>query len=255
MFPDWKDRERWLFVTPHDDDPVIAGGLLLAQARAAGVEVRIRIATDGRMGYTPSVSSGEIVRRRQEESISAFGKLGIDDVDWWGYPDSRLHIFAGRFSVPTDDTADESIHTYLGYTGLQNSIVAELRSYRPTRLFLMSANDYHPDHKIVHQEAMISLFHGQSDIWPELGPPIDARPWVHELAVYRPFLSPPDIRIQSDRETFQTKLDAIADFSSQTQIVTLVEAIRNAGAVEYVRSYRFDTYDPSIYNGLFDGDE
>lgn len=269
VFPDWSDSERWLFVSPHDDDPAVAGGLLLALANEAGVSVRVRIATDGSMGYTSQVTAEEVVSRRQEETLRSFLRFGVDDVAWWSYPDTQLYRWQGRFLANStrngagvgDAIADAATHraatghSVAGYTGLQNSIVAELRSFQPTRVFVLSSNDYHPDHKVVHQETMISLFHARGDIWPELGGPIPGRPWVHELAAYCPFVSPPDIRLRGSDAVFQIKLDAIADFASQTQIDTLIAAIRNAGAVEYVRSYRFETYDPAAYASLFDGDE
>jgi len=256
VFPDWSEPERWLFVSPHDDDPAVGGGLLLALAREEAVEIRVRIVTDGRMGYTPTVSPTEVVGRRREETRRSFALFGVDDVGWYDYPDTRLHLWQGRArdgEVPGEWGG--APHVIRGYTGLQNSITAELRDYRPTRIFLLSANDYHPDHKVVHQETMISIFHAQGDIWPELGAPIAARPWVHEIAAYRPFTEEPDICLRGDPEQFRMKLDAITAFASQTQIGELVAAVRRAGAVEYLRSYRFDTYDPTVYAHLFAGAE
>ncbi|MFP4153055.1 MAG: PIG-L deacetylase family protein [Alkalispirochaeta sp.] len=256
VLPDWSEPERWLFISPHDDDPAVAGGLLLALARAEAVEVRVRIATDGRMGYTPAVSPAEVVDRRREETRRSFELFGVDDVGWYNYPDTRLHLWQGRVSAAEiPDTWGTAPHVVQGYTGLQNSITAELRDYRPARIFLLSMNDYHPDHKVVHQEAMISIFHAQGDIWPELGTPITARPRVHEIAAYRPFTEEPDICLRGDAAQFQMKLDAIEAFASQTQIGELVAAVRRAGAVEYLRSYRFDTYDPAVYAPLFAEEE
>ncbi|MDA3951725.1 MAG: PIG-L family deacetylase [Spirochaeta sp.] len=252
VFPDWTADERWLIISPHDDDPPLAGGLLLAAAARTGIPVRIRIVTDGRMGYTPHVSAADVVARRREEARTSFTLLGVEDLGWYDYPDTRLHSWQGR--IPADTVADPP-HVVAGFTGIQNSVVAELREYRPTRIFVLSSNDYHPDHKVVHQETMMCIFHAQGDIWPELGPPIAERPWVHELAAYRPFLSDPDICLRGDDAMFQEKLDAIAAFASQTQIAQLVASVRRAGAVEYLRSYRFETYDPAVYASLFDGDE
>lgn len=288
IFPDWagaaptgdaapdgesgRPCERWLFVSPHDDDPAVAAGLAIALGVAAGARIRVRIVTDGRMGYTPSVSADDVVSRRREETFHSFSRLGVEDIGWYDYPDTQLPLCVGRRRVR--DTGDDGVrgtvaapeahvdeyyhdapHAVAGFTGLQNSFVSELRRYRPTRLFLLSAADYHPDHKTVHQEMMISLFHAQGDIWPELGPPIEARPWVHEVAAYRPFPEPPDICLRADEATFRGKLDAIAAFASQTQIDRLVQAVRRAGPVEYVRSYRFETYDPATYATLFEGEE
>src|SRR5687768_8234076 len=43
--------ERWLLVSPHDDDVSMGAGLLMQAAVAEGVDVRAAIVTDGRMGY------------------------------------------------------------------------------------------------------------------------------------------------------------------------------------------------------------
>jgi len=44
-------KERFLFISPHDDDVVLGGGLLLQLARMEDVPVHIIIVTDGAMGY------------------------------------------------------------------------------------------------------------------------------------------------------------------------------------------------------------
>lgn len=249
VFPDWQDNERWLILTPHDDDPALSAALLLTEAARIGVELRVRIATDGSMGYTSRVTAQDVVARRRDETLQSFAHCGVHDVDWYNYPDTRLHRWQGRLSA--DDNVPHGQHVVAGHTGLQNSIVAELRALRPTRLFLLSAQDYHPDHKTVHQEALISVFHACGDIWPELGTPLPQAPWIHELAAYCPFAVDPDIQIIGTEAQFAAKLAAIEAFASQTQIATLVAAVRTAGPVEYVRSFAFATYSPSSYAGLF----
>lgn len=261
VFPDWRDEERWLFITPHDDDPAVSAALTLAAGVAAGARIRVRIATDGSMGYTSAVSPEEVVATRATETRRSFDRLGINDVAWFGYPDARLHLWQGRFPADAapDWTAGATRTATLaaapsvvaGYTGLTNSITAEFRDFRPNRVFLMSAADYHPDHRIVHQEALISTFHAGGDIWPELGEPLVDRPWIHECAAYSPFDVDPDLEIAAPPAVFEAKLDALAAFASQTQIESLVAAIREAGPREYLRSFRFETYSPTRYHALF----
>ncbi len=65
---------------------------------------------------------------------------------------------------------------------MQNAITYALRQVRPNRVFLPTSADLHPDHQIVHEEMLISLFHAQGNIWPELGPPIAEVPKVYEFA-------------------------------------------------------------------------
>lgn len=260
-FPGWGEGERWLFVTPHDDDPAVAAALTLAAGRDAGARIRVRVVTDGRMGYTSVVSATDVVARRASETRDSFARLGIDDVAWFGYPDAQLHLWQGRRAVgaaapgSAADAASALVapnpHVVAGHTGLTNSITAELRAFRPTRLMVMSAADYHPDHRVVHQEALISIFHACGDIWPELGAPLDTVPWVHEFAAYAPFTEEPNVQIEGSAAHFDAKLAAIEAFASQTQIATLAAAIRASGPYEYSRAYRFETYTPSRYAPLF----
>ncbi len=248
VLPEYSPGERWLLLSPHDDDLAIAGGLSIAVADVEGVEMRARIVTDGAMGYTSVVGADRICVVRREETAACFSILGIDDYDWYDYPDAGLAPWQGRKKV-SDGAA--SPHTVAGYTGLQNSIVAELRAWRPHRMILLSPQDYHPDHKMVHQEALISMFHARGDIWPELGPPLEADPIVHEIAAYSPFVAPPDLELRCREDLFRRKLDAIAAYASQRQIARLVESVRAAGPVEYLRTMPFEFYHAAAYAGYF----
>jgi len=126
-----------------------------------------------------------------------------------------------------------------------------LRQVRPTRVFLPSITDLHPDHQIVNAEMQISLFHAQGGIWPELGPPIAAVPTVYEYATYSDFATPPEIRLAGTPEMLQRKLDAIRVYASQEQIELLVDVQRQAGPVEYLREMQFHFYQPQQYAGMF----
>src|SRR5437764_504739 len=48
---DRADGERWLMVSPHDDDVTLGAGLLIQAAIAERIDVCAAIVTDGRMGY------------------------------------------------------------------------------------------------------------------------------------------------------------------------------------------------------------
>ena len=112
--------------------------------------------------------------------------------------------------------------------------------------------DYHPDHKIVHRELLISLFHATGSVWPELGKPLTAVPYLYELAIYSDFPSPPNIQLTATAQDFAAKLEAIAAFASQEQITAVVEGVRTGGPVEYVRELPFTFYDPARYARLFE---
>lgn len=248
LFPDWKEGgERWLFIAPHDDDIVMGAGLLLESALAAGVDVSALITTDGSMGYCESGDRDHIREIRRRETLESFRILGLDAVDWLDFPDCNLTPFMGR--RPPREGEPGVIE---GYGGLQNAYTHELRRRRPTRLFLASGNDLHPDHKTVYQEARISVFHAGGAIWPELGNPLEELPSVYEWAVYCAFPGNPDYEIVADSGAFERKLAAISAYRSQKQIGRLVDELRAAGPAEYLKLSDFSLYSPDIYRRLFE---
>lgn len=248
IFDDWKgDSERWLFIVPHDDDACIGAGLLLQLAVQAGVSVSVVITTDGSMGYCSIEQRDSIVAIRQKETLAGLRLLGVDAVEWLGFPDCDLARFQGRRAAAPGTAAQIA-----GYSGLENSYTCALRRIRPGRLFLPTANDLHPDHKIVYQEALISVFHAGGSIWPELGAPISSPPRVYEMAIYCAFPGPPHIKIEGSRQSFRRKLDSIAAFRSQGQIGQIVEGIRAAGPFEFFREADLKFYSPKIYTPLFE---
>lgn len=249
IFPGWKGvGERWLFISPHDDDVVMGAGLLLQRAVPDGIRIHVAVTTDGSMGYCSEEDRPRIVEIRAAETTKSFSMLGIDGVEWLGFPDQDLTSYAGRRRAAKGERA-----IIEGFTGLQNAYTSLIRRNRPTRLFLCSQSDYHPDHKMVYEQAVISVFHAAGDIWPELGPPIAEYPCIHELAVYCNFSSDPDIRISAGTNELEKKLKAIAAYESQKQIARAVDEVRANGPVEYLRTLTFQLYQPSRYEALFGG--
>ena len=246
IFADWSDKERWLFIAPHDDDIVIGGGLLLQLAGDMGVEIGCLITTDGDMGYCHIEQRDQISAIRRREALASFKLLGITAVDWLGFPDNDLYRHAGRHPSVAGERG-----ALLGYGGLQNSYTYHIRHFRPTRLFIMAESDYHPDHKLVYQETRISMFHASGSMWPELGPPLPRIAPIYEMATYTYFTTPPDIRLLASARQLELKLQAIAAYQSQLQIEQTVNSFRRAGAVEYLREVSLDLYDPSRYASLF----
>ena len=242
-------KETWLFACPHDDDIAIGGGLWLKAACEAGVEVHLLAATDGRMGYCSEDEKATIVQTREAELIASCEKLGLTDasrIHLLGFPDCSLSRYLGR------RPAEDGEPAIAGFTGLQNSFVDSLRAIRPDRLFMPSPMDYHPDHQQVYNEMQISIFHANGAIWPELGEPTEV-PAVYDLAIYCDFPSPPNLQLKCDAEDFQAKLDAIACYQSQKQIDLLVQKVKEAGPIEYLREVNFKFYSASAYHGLFEG--
>jgi LmbE family N-acetylglucosaminyl deacetylase len=236
----------WMFVSPHDDDLCIGAGLLMQAAVQAGVEVQVVIVTDGCLGYCGSDQKDSIIEIRRQETLQSFEVLGIpgSQVNFLGFPDGGLTKFIGR------RRAEEAEPAVGGYTGLQNAFTHSLRDLRPSRVFVPTRMDLHPDHQITYNELMISLFHASGKIWPELGDPLDV-PFVHEMAVYCDFPSDPHLEIVGDSSAFDVKLQSIAAYVSQLQIAELVHRIREDGPYEYIRDVEFRLYSPRRYRSLF----
>lgn len=248
LLDDWRGpAESWLFVSPHDDDIVLGGGLTFQAGIAEGAQVYAAIVTDGRMGYCRIEQRDSIAAIRREEAKKAFAVLGLpaERLYFLGYPDGQLTAWSGAFVRNGESGHGEE--TY----GIQMAFTRLLRQVRPARLFVPTSADLHPDHRIVHEQLMISLFHAQGGIWPQLGLPIAEVPRVYELAVYCDFPEPPQIRLEAPPEMLETKLRAIAAFGSQEQIGAVVDIQRGIGPVEYLRELKFRLYSPRQYNELF----
>jgi LmbE family N-acetylglucosaminyl deacetylase len=240
--------ERWLFVCPHDDDVVVGGGMWMMAAVEAGVDVRLLVVTDGRQGYCTDQQRSTIVEDRRGELFECYEMLGVKGRNIYalGYADGGLFPLRGR--RPATGHEPERI---AGYFGLQNTFTHYLRRVRAARVFVPGASDYHPDHQIVHSELLISIFHANGKIWPELGEPCEL-PTVYEMAIYCDFARAPNLELRSDERQFQLKLGAIAVFQSQQQVAQLVRQVREGGPLEYLHETSFDFYSPLNYRELFE---
>ena len=246
----WQNnKESFLFISPHDDDAVGGAGLMIQLARKENIPVHILIVTDGSMGYCSKEEKDKIADIRKAETFECYQSLGVpkENIAWLGFPDCQLNLYRGRRPANADDKA-----VIKDFTGTQNAFTYYLRKAKPTQCFLPTSSDLHPDHRIVHEEFLISIFHAAGSIWPELGDPIEKPPYIHEFACYCNFPQPPQLRIQSPMEAFEKKLNALAAFRSQRQIEATTSIIRNAGPLEYIRELEFKLYNPFEYKHLFD---
>lgn len=240
-------RERLLFICPHDDDGAIGAGMLIAQACQEGFDVHIGIATDGRMGYCSLSQKRAITQIRLKETLASYKLLGVskENIHFLGFPDCSLCHYIGRRSALRGDPAIK------GFTGLQNSFTWLMRHIAPQRVFTPASTDLHPDHQAVYTDLMISIFHANGDIWPELGTPC-ALPEVYEYPIYVCMDGEPAYMLAGDADLFDKKLEAIGSYVSQRQIKACVAGIRMAGAVEFFRNVHFAIYNPSVYKHLFE---
>ena len=126
-----------------------------------------------------------------------------------------------------------------------------MRQTRPTRLFVPTITDLHPDHKFVNSEAMISIFHAQGTIWPELGEPIPQIPAIYEYATYSNFVTPPTLRIRVSEDLFERKINGLLSYVSQKQIDITIQMQRENGCDEFIREAEFDIFVPQRCKDLF----
>ena len=117
--------DRVLVIAPHPDDEAIACSGTLLQHVAAGDEVVVAIATDGRLSKQAGTPD-EMAAIRKNEAVLAARALGIGRLEWLGLREG-------------DWEAAE----------LQGLLCALLQRYEPTIVYAPSRVDFHPEHHSV----------------------------------------------------------------------------------------------------------
>jgi len=249
VWTDWQGtHERWLFVSAHDDDIAAGAGLTLLAGLAHGVTSFAAYCTNGNMGYCSPEQRLDIARIRQEEADRSFAYLGLprENLFRFHYDDANLLQKSGRrFAEPGES------NEMFGASGLQNDLTWLLRQVKPTRLFLPNHRDLHPDHRAVHTDLVISIFHAWGPMWPELGEPNSDIPKLYEYATYSGFASPPTMQIRVPAELVHRRLESVAMYESQRQIGLIVEGLRKVGGIEYLLEMEFDLIQHEKYAALF----
>jgi LmbE family N-acetylglucosaminyl deacetylase len=250
VWSNWRGNEEvWLFVAPHDDDIVAGGGLAFLAAVECGIQVHAAVMSNGRMGYCSPEQQYTVadIRRRETQESFAFLGLPMERLYQFNYDDASLIQQSGR-RFATDPNDPNAI---AGGVGLQNTMTYILRKVKPTRVFMPNRLDMHPDHQVVNNDLMISVFHAQGPMWPELGPPLPMIPLLYEYPTYCKFASPPTMRITVSEDLAEKRLQGLALYKSQQQIDLVVESIRKAGGVEYLLEIVFDLYSAEEYRAVF----
>ena len=251
IFPNWKgDEERWLFLSPHDDDIICGCGLTFIASLHCGIKTFAGVVTNGKMGYCTPEERETIADVRREECAGSFAALGLpkENLYFLNHDDGSLNLQAGRRFATGAPGEGPAI---AGGAGVTNSLVWLLRQTRPNRLFVPTITDLHPDHKFTNSEAMISIFHAQGSIWPELGEPIPEIPAIYEYATYSNFITPPQLRVRVSEDLFERKIDGILQYKSQKQIDLTIKIQRENGTEEFIREAEFDIFVPQRCKDLF----
>jgi LmbE family N-acetylglucosaminyl deacetylase len=118
---------RVLVLGAHPDDAEFFAGGLLHAHRNQGGTLRIISVTNGQSGHHEMPSDALVARRRTEAARS--GSVLQSDYVTWDYPDGSLQ--------PTLD--------------VRESIIREIRTFRPDLVLTHRPFDYHPDHRAVGQ--------------------------------------------------------------------------------------------------------
>lgn len=231
------NKQSWVFITAHDDDPLIGAGMLISIARKLNIKISIVIVTDGCMGYQDISNKGKTIKNvREKETYAAYKLLGIEknDIYFLNYPDSNLLKYVGRRYAKLSDYL-KSDRTFIkeGCIGLLNSMVYYIRKLKTTKLFIHTQNDFHPDHKIVFEQAHWANYFSASNYWPELKKPLGYVPDFYEYFVYSALSKKASIQIESeDAKNIRDK--AINIYKSQGEIHGLVKELQSAGPFEWL---------------------
>jgi len=124
-------KETILVFAPHPDDEILGCGAYIAKRRAEGVRCYIVVVSDGARG----LPRGTLPQVRQQECRAGLACLGIDDVQFWEYPDGAVPL------------SGDILHEY-------RRIVAELK---PTNILLPNPQESHSDHRRVTRGVLNAL--------------------------------------------------------------------------------------------------
>lgn len=193
---------RTLLIVAHPDDIDFASGGSVARWVADGDAVSYCILTDGDAGgFDESVGREEMASLRRREQRAAADVLGVDGIDWLGWPDGRLAV----------DHA------------LRRDVTRSIRRHRPERVVIQSPqrelrNMYgsHPDHTAAGEAAMCAVYPDARNPFahPELREE-GLEAWtVSEVWVMNPGEGA-DVYVETT-DTMDRKLDALRAHASQT---------------------------------------
>lgn len=114
---------RVLVLAAHPDDEAIGCGGALVLHHQQGDRIKVLFVTDG-AGFDEG--NKRLVRVRRSEARQAARIIGVDELEFWDYPDGRLSSMGD---------------------GLDERLAALLERERPAVVYRPLAHDPHPDHR------------------------------------------------------------------------------------------------------------
>jgi LmbE family N-acetylglucosaminyl deacetylase len=198
---DLENVSRALVVTAHPDDLDFGAGGTVAAWAKAGVDVAICLVTNGDAGQLGSTPRADVTAVRQAEARAAATELGVTDVTFLGYPDSRVQV-----------TLD-----------LRRDIARQIRRIRPDRVLTWAPERSwdrigadHPDHRAVGEATMCAVYPDAANpnIHPDL---LAAEGWEAWRSPEAWLMSPAEATAFVDvTDTFDAKIAALRAHTSQT---------------------------------------
>jgi LmbE family N-acetylglucosaminyl deacetylase len=225
--------QRVLVVTAHPDDSEFGAGGTVAKLVREGKQVAYCIVTNGNKGSGDrSMTPERLARIREEEQRSAAQVLGVETVDFLGFPDCEV-----------ENTRESRL-----------AVTAAIRRHRPDRLIIQNPHRTknlgasHRDHRIVAGIALDCVYPLARDhmAFPEL---IAQGLEPHKVReVYMMWWENPELVVDIS-ETIDLKIKALACHASQFKDFTAVEKRVRERAAYYgkLKGYAYgETFDAIV---------
>ena len=182
-----KSNETVFIFSAHSDDFVIGCGGTIAKYAAAGINVRCYVFSYGENSH-PWMAASEVKEMRAKECYEASKVLGCD-----------TKIF---------DLNELQFRADAKRKGTVKFLEKQVAMYKPSKIFVHSKEDPHPDHKAVHALCMqlIGRLNSYSFV-----------PDVFVYSVWNPFefKTKYPILFVDVKDTFEIKLESMRKFPSQ----------------------------------------
>jgi LmbE family N-acetylglucosaminyl deacetylase len=207
--------QRVLVVTAHPDDAEFGAGGTVARLVREGLQVSYCVVTSGDKGSSDrSMSPERLARIREEEQRNAARVLGVETVDFLGFPDCEV-----------EDTRES-----------RRAVTAAIRRHRPDRLIIQNPHRTknlgasHRDHRTVAGIALDCVYPLARDhmAFPEL---LAQGLEPHKVReIYLMWWENPELVVDIS-ETMDLKIKALACHASQFRDFAAVEKrVRERGA-------------------------
>jgi|GEM_PF-6705711 len=182
-------------VVPHDDDIIGCVGAVY-DARLNRIPVSVIVMTNGELGYLDVNQKDTIVKDREDNAKVAYNLLGVDDVVFLGFPDTKLDNYKSEASL---------------------KLIEELRKREPKTAFFTTEED-HLDHQSAYKISRHVIFTqmGYPNV-PDLGQPVEVEN-VLEYGVWNK-LKKPTHYFKLPEEIQRLKEELLEVFGDQKKVL------------------------------------